>query len=220
MNWSKKVLWIALFSIPVLFACEEDSNSLIEDTITLKPGAEVGKDAQVWSYDPEGQIDRGTNRQDIVAYEWTKDGAPTTKYGLIEFDLSSLTNAQIIDAELVLYHDPSSVDLIHSQLSGSNEIIVQRITSSWEEAVGWDARPSTTTSGEILVPASTSETQDYVIDVTNLVQDMVNDPQNSFGFQFKIATEDYYRSVGFASSDHPDAELHPELRITYQVSRL
>lgn len=187
-----------------------------QNTISLKPGSEVGKDAQVWSYDPDGTLDRGTNRQDIVAYEWTKDGSPTTKYGLIDFDLSMLEGLQIVEAKLILYHDPTSVDLIHSQLSGSNEMIIQRITSTWEEPVSWGSKPATTTANEILVPASTSDDQDYEIDVTGLVQDMVDDPDNSFGFQFKIATEQYYRSVGFASSDHPQAELHPELIITYQ----
>jgi hypothetical protein len=214
MKLSIKIIGTFIFLCFFFLSCNEDSG--IENTLNLKPGSEKGKDAQVWSYDPQGALDRGTNRQDIVAYEWTKDGEATTKYGLIEFDLSSITTTQILEAKLLVYHDPTSADEIHSQLSGSNEIMVQRITSSWNENLGWNATPSTTSSGEIRIPASTSETQNYTIDVTNLVQNMVDDPENSFGFLFKIETKQFYRSVGFASSDHSNPDLHPELIVTYK----
>ncbi len=179
---------------------------------------DVSKDAQVWSYDAAGQLDRGTNRQDIVIYEWTKDGVPNTKYGLIDFDLSSIPeNATIIEAKLMLFHDPTSLDDEHSQLSGSNEAIISRITSEWDETVFWNIAPTTSNINATDIPASSSGTQDYSIDVTNLTQDIINDKSNSYGYLIKMAIQEHYRSLVFASSEHPNPDLHPQLKITYNL---
>ncbi len=57
---------------------------------------------------------------------------------------------------------------------------------------------------------------DYVgIDVTTLVQDMVDDPMGSFGFQLALANETLYRRMNFASSDHANSDLHPTLHVCY-----
>lgn len=178
----------------------------------------ASKDAQVWSWDPDGIADRGTTRRDIVAYEWTKNGVHTTKYGLIDFDLSQIpAGTEISNATLYLYHDPISVDLGHSQLSGSNAGRIERVTSDWEETVSWGIKPTSDDTKSVPVPASTSEDQDYAIDLTSLVQASVNDPENSFGYVLKINATSPYRSLVFASSEHPDASLHPRLVVTCVV---
>ena len=179
--------------------------------ITLR----ASKDAQIWSWDPEGEADRGTTRRDIVAYEWTKNGIPTTKYGLIDFDLSQIpAGAEISNATLYLYHDAGSVDLGHSQLSGSNDARIERVTSDWVESVSWGIQPSYDASESVFVPASQSNSQNYQIDLTPLVQASLADPDNSFGYALKINSTQFYRSLVFASSEHPDASLHPRLVIT------
>ena len=204
---------IALSGI-VLGSCDDDDKS---QEITLKPGAAEGKDAQVFSGDPTGNEDLGTNRRDLVAYEWINNSIPSTKYILIDFDLSFLeTNAVIEKAEIWLYHDEGSFDEGHSQLSGPNDIIVERIISDWEESGSWNERPTTTSINFASEPASTSETQNYQILVTRMVRDYVADPDNSYGFRIRMADSNPSRSVTFASSDHPDANLHPEIRITYR----
>lgn len=50
-----------------------------------------------------------------------------------------------------------------------------------------------------------------------MVQDMINDPENSHGILFKLTNEQYYRRMLFASSDNLDPKLHPELTITYET---
>ncbi len=57
---------------------------------------------------------------------------------------------------------------------------------------------------------------DVALNVTNLVQDMVNlSAANRFGFLFSLQTEVRYRSLVFASSDNSDPNLWPELEVTY-----
>ncbi len=186
-----------------------------ENRVTLK--AEDGKDAQVWSLDPDGIFDRGTDRRDIVIYEWTSDGIPGTKYGLIDFDFSSIPDqAKILKAELSLFHDPGSVDEGHSQRSGSNEAYIRRITSDWDETVAWGNQPSTTNENQTLLPASTSSTQNYVIDVTALTQDIIDDKAGSFGYLIRLVSEEFFRSLTFASGEHPDPTLRPTLEVIFE----
>ncbi|MCD4793185.1 MAG: DNRLRE domain-containing protein [Bacteroidales bacterium] len=190
------------------------------NVLILQPNGDQGKDAQIWTYDPTGIIDRGTNRTDIVIYEWTKNGAPTTKYGLIEFDLSDIPeNSSISSAYLSLFFDPESVDnqhiFGHCQLGGPNEAYLERITSTWEEPVCWNTQPTTTEENRVLIPASSSPTQDYIINVTLLTQDIIDNFDTSYGFMIKMVEAQYYKSLIFASSEHPNANLHPKLVVTY-----
>ncbi|MEZ4921033.1 MAG: T9SS type A sorting domain-containing protein [Saprospiraceae bacterium] len=57
-----------------------------------------------------------------------------------------------------------------------------------------------------------------MVDVTYLVQDMVDHPDESFGFKFSYLDEIPYKINLYASSENPDISLWPELTITYQVS--
>jgi hypothetical protein len=83
--------------------------------------------------------------------------------------------------------------------------------------VTWNTQPQTTTVNQVLIPSTTSSTQNFIdIDVTQLVSDMINNPASSFGFLFKLQTEQYYRKLVFASSDHPVDSLHPKLEVCIQ----
>jgi hypothetical protein len=92
-----------------------------------------------------------------------------------------------------------------------------RIIEPWvEEEVTWDNQPEHTSQNQVLLQASESEIQDYLdIDVTTLIQDMLDDPDNSHGLLFKLVVEEYYRSMLFASTDHEDPAKHPSLEVCY-----
>jgi hypothetical protein len=136
---------------------------------------------------------------------------------LVDFNLSGIGPATILDAKLSLYFNPNYWDPMHSQLSGSNECTLTRIVDPWEEYdVTWNNRPGFSTVNTVTLPASTSANQDYLnIDVTDLVQDMIDLPTSSHGFLMKMLTPTHYRRLVFSSSDHPDSARHPKLEITY-----
>jgi type IX secretion system substrate protein len=124
----------------------------------------------------------------------------------------------VLSAELSLYAwDATNGFGQHSSLSGSNEAWLRRVTSPWNEStVTWNTAPSSTTTNQVSVPGTSNPLQNYVdMDVTVLVQDMVNDPANSHGFLLREKTESYYRRMNFCTSDHPNSQLHPKLSITY-----
>jgi len=106
----------------------------------------------------------------------------------------------------------------HESLSGANTALLQRITEGWEEDdVTWNNQPQAHTVNQVTLAKSTSPTQDYLdIEVTNIVQDMVDNPSSNYGFLFRLETEEYYRRMCFAASNHTDPALRPTLVITYE----
>ncbi len=191
------------------------------DCITLKPNAEDGKDAFIWDLRPDNNY--GTSYEYTI-FAWTHDGVPAIRRCYIDFDLTQIPENSIIDsAELILYNDSTSLTSWgeHSQLSGSNAMIIQSIVDPWDEQeITWNNYPGYSTQDQVFVPESSSPHQNYHIDVTKLVQKEYEYPENNFGFKLQLKTEEFYRSVVFASSDHADTTLHPELKVCYSADTI
>ncbi|MFI5221767.1 MAG: DNRLRE domain-containing protein [Bacteroidia bacterium] len=183
------------------------------NSVVIKPNATVGKDATITSLSPN--LNYGSD-PDFASIAWTNGGTSFVERALISFDLSSVPqNAVITTATLSLYSNPVSTN---TQLStGVNVCLLQRITSTWTESgVTWSNQPTTTAVNQVALAQSNSTTQDYPnIDVTNLVIDMKNNPATSFGLMMQLQTEQNYRSMVLASSDHSDSTRWPKLVICY-----
>ena len=203
----KKILSLIIISLLV------SGTTISQNLLVLQPDSTQGKDARVNSLNnyTSGSSD------ELVISAWTFNTVDGIDREYLEFDLSSIPKDTIVQqASLYLYASDDLSTGNHSQLSGSNELLIQRVTTQWEEhTISWGTQPLTTEENQIITDTSTFELQDYVIDVTQLVQDMVNNPDSSFGFLFKLQTELKYRMVNFASSDHDVDSLHPKLVVYY-----
>ena len=207
------------YYILFLLLCFFNETIVSQTTIVLQPGPITGKDAAIFSLFPDSI---NGNYIYEIADAWTWQGAPGIIRCLMEFDLTTIPDsAEILDAKFSMYyhHIQTSIPQTQSSLSGPNTALLQRIVEPWgEDKVCWNNRPGSVITNQVILPESTDPEQDYPdIDVTALVQDMVNDPENSFGFLFRLQTEQYYRRMCFASSDHPVDSLHPKLVITYMA---
>lgn len=179
--------------------------------ITLQPDAQEGKDAKIWDLNPNTNY--GTDIH-YSAWAWTWSGSPGAARGLIEFDLSSIPlGATITEAKLSLFY---AISTSQGQ-AGSNETYLRRIIEPWSEnTVTWNTQPATTAQNQVYLPSSTYQDQDYPdIDVTDLVQDMIDNPGSSHGIMIQLITEVEYRSMKFASSDYSNAAKHPKMEITF-----
>ena len=214
-------------------------------TVTFKPNAAMGHDASIVTH--FGCILNGnTQSTDVMnfgnslhlqpmAWTWNTVGCPRGIIrSLIKFDqLSTIpSDAVIISAELKLFGVPSSVSHVSgnscypfSPYSAScpNQAYIQKVTGAWDEqTVTWNTQPTTTTLNQITIPPTTLQWNwdfsDSSADLVAMVQDMVSNPASNFGFMIKLETEVYYRSILFASSDHPDPKLWPELAVTYSYT--
>lgn len=208
-----------IFTIIIMTAYLVQSNA--QTALTLQPDGVTGKDALLHGLDTLVNTNFGNNTE-FPATAWTFGGTPGVVRSLIQFDLASIpTNATVTSAQLSLYAiDSTSGQGQHSTFSGSNESYLEKVTSAWDEStVTWNTQPSSTTVGRVMLPASTSATEDYLnINVTGLVQDMVTTPSTNFGFIFKLQLEEYYRRMNFSSSDHTNPALRPRLEVTYSIT--
>lgn len=180
--------------------------------MTYRPDWELGKDAYVDELNPNKNY---ATYQDYGAWAWTFGGNPGIGRSLLEFDLSSIPQTAVIDTALIsLYHNPNSTN---AGQSGANAAYLQRITSSWSEStVTWNTQPTTSTNNQVTLVASSSGTQNYIDqNVTALVQDMISSPSTSHGFMLKLQVEQILASMKFASSDHTNSSLHPQLYLCY-----
>jgi len=204
---------IAYFNVFQIILLLVSSTLISQETIILQPGPAEGKDAMVRTLNP---YQNWGDNEDLFVAAWTYNGDFGITRIVFNFDLSIIPDSsEIENAYLSLYYNPTCG---HEGHGGSNESYLSRITSPWEEnTVNWNNQPDITIQNQVLLPSSTSPDQDYInIDVTSLVIDMINNEENSHGFMLQLLNEDVYRSLIFASSDHPIENLHPKLEITLQ----
>lgn len=206
-------------------------------TLVFKPNATVGKDAPICKFDNDcistGETQTNADRnfgteETLWMKDWTWNAVGcsggTIRSLLCFTELSNIpSNAVIVSATLRLYGVTSDRNTSYPGAPASyyeNTVVVQQITSPWNEnTVTWNTQPSTTTANQFIIPQSTSEYNwnysNSSSELVAMVQNMVSG--NNYGFMLRLQTEQHYRNMVFASSDHPDASLHPELEVTYRV---
>lgn len=207
-----------------------------QTTVKFKPGPATGEDVVlVTTYNctlngysaPTEQLNNHLD-VNIVYGDWSFSAlgcSRGTERGLIRFSgLSTIpANAVILSAQLNLFGVSSSTWFPNSTYPGSpygttNEGWFRRVTGSWaQNTVTWNSQPTTTTTNQVAIQASASQWNWNVsLNVTQLVTDLRSSGQNN-GFMFSLQNEQMYRHVEFASSNHSDTTLWPELVVTYQV---
>lgn len=174
------------------------------------------EDVTIDDYNP------ANNYPDEIEYfcgGWTINGTPVRWRNLFKFDLSSIsTTATIQSASLSLYFPvQNNFFATDTSLTHPNTSILYRVTDQWSEnSITWNNAPNYSTINSVTIGPSVSSYQDFInIDVSALVQDMVNDPNNSYGFQLQMVDETQYARLLFASGDNPDPAKHPKLEVCY-----
>jgi len=211
------IIILMFLSGSTFIACKKEAKCDCKaDTITIakiiQPDGVVGKDAVIDSISP----DQNNGNSDLFSvFAWTNAGFFDIARALIEFDLSAIPpQTKIKGARLSLYWN-SSGNLIDQ--TGDNVFSIYRITQEWDEnTVTWNNQPAISNLHKVTVPKSTSPQQSYIdVDVTELIQDGINNPQVSHGFMLKLDQEFPYRLIVLASSDCADATKRPKLVVYY-----
>jgi len=136
---------------------------------------------------------------------------------LLQFDLSYISEgSEVLLAELSLYYyDPENRD--HHTTTGPNTAFIQKVTASWtESSITWNNQPSSTITDQSIILDMTESRGDLIDqDVSLIVQQMVNNRAENYGFIVKLEIEEGNKGMYFASSNHPNSDLHPKLTVTY-----
>ncbi len=152
---------------------------------------------------------------------WTYSGSTMFCRTAMKFILDEIpVGSEILSATLYLYSDPAktsnSDSNSNSQLSGSNAFYIERITQDWnDKAVTWNTQPASSTEGRMLIPASSSTTENIQIDLTKMVQNWVNTPALNYGVKMFLQTELHYRSRNYGSIENTNVAIRPKLVIEY-----
>lgn len=154
----------------------------------------------------------------MPATAWTHSSKLILYRTLVKWDFSEFDPAtQVESAVLYLYSDPANTsgEISNSTLSGANTVHIQRATQNWDETtVSWANGVTSTATGRVVLPASTSATENVTIDVTGLVREMVLNPATNYGIVMSLESEVKHRARNYASTNHPNTSLHPKLVIT------
>lgn len=196
-----------------------------QTTLSFRPDSCNGKDATVFVKTnlPEWSEKNFGHRDEISASGWTyggQGGEDGYSRSFIDFvDLKKIARGMTISsATLNLYGKTSSIFIKQGNVT-PNDCFVDRVTSPWEEStVNWNNKPSISFVNEAVIPGSQTTTwrYDVAVDVTKMVQDMINLPaDSSHGFCIRLQKEAYYRNLLFASSEYAEAALRPQLTLVF-----
>lgn len=146
-------------------------------------------------------------------------GGPNHARSLIHFDLSAYPPGTPIDvATLDLFgRGPVAGTGAAATVgnTGNNVCVIERVTSAWlDYTVTWNTTPSSTAVNAVTLPVSNQTIEDYEgIDVTALVQDMINNPGTSHGFLIRLVVEQPTRSLFFCGNGFADPAKRPRLNV-------
>ncbi|MBL7982479.1 MAG: DNRLRE domain-containing protein [Flavobacteriales bacterium] len=147
-------------------------------------------------------------------------GGENHSRSLIYFDLSALPPGTLVDEALLDLYGVGPVGLGAAASVGNigtNSCWLEQITEPWEDnTVTWNTRPATTSMNAILLPSSTQTIEDYVgMDVTGMVQAMINNPNTAHGFALRTEVESPTRGLFFCGAGFSDPSKRPRLRIKF-----
>jgi hypothetical protein len=176
--------------------------------------------------DTKYNYESDTTQTEIVSAAWTCNalGFPTCNFrGLFRYDVSAVpSNSVITSARLYLYAKKNNINgnLGNPTYGTHNVSLLQKVTQAWQvSGTGWLNQPAITTANQKSIPQSISSAENYVVEVTDFVQDWVNHPETNYGMLLRLETEDYYNSMVFNSGQAPDS-LRPKLEICYNNETL
>ena len=162
-----------------------------------------------------------TSQPEIVSAAWTcnAQGFPVCDFrGLFKYDISSVpANAVVQSAKLYLYAKTNNINGVSGSptYGSANSSLLQKVIQPWQVGnTGWLNQPEATNINQKTLAQSTSNAQNYVVDVTDFVQDWVSHPETNYGMLLRLVTEQYYNSMIFHSGQAPDS-LRPRLEICY-----
>lgn len=144
-------------------------------------------------------------------------GGINSNRALFDFDLSYIPSGAIITSSKLNLYGKGATGTLSGNIGTDNSSLIQRVTAPWtENVVTWNSQPTATSQNEVTLPHTSNSIQDYLnTDVTNLVQDMVDN--GNYGFMLRLVNETVNNALLFYSSDHTDSSKHPSLEVCYEI---
>lgn len=153
----------------------------------------------------------------VITFDNTliSDGLISQTYINFDFLDDLCDDAVITSARLKLFADTNTSG--HSTSATDNNcILLQRVFAGWDETTMATTLPPVSGINVSFLDSPTSTYQNYDLDVTTLTQDII--ANGGFGFAMIPQCSDKNMTFQFASKDHPNTALHPQLILTIDDS--
>ena len=183
-----------------------------QQTIVIQPGPDESFFTYVNSAFP---YDNFYIYPSIIAAAWTYQGEFGVGRSFLKFDLSLIPeNVEIIHAKLDMYYNPTSAHVGHA---GNSNWRISLITEDWDfKDMNWYKQPAVSNSEFVTLPPAQTYNQNFEnIDVTELIIQCLANPDQYFGFGFRVMDENIYNSIILSSCQHTNPLLWPRLSIVY-----
>jgi len=168
-----------------------------------------------------------SSKNEITMFTWTANSIGLPLYNgrtFIKYDVTNIPkNAIINNAKLYLFAKKTGA---LNGLSGSptfgtaNSVLMQKIVSPWNAInLNFSNIPAIDSNSQQELAQSSNTAQDYTVDMTNFVQDWVNDPNSNYGVMMRMKTENNpYNSMVFESAQSPDSNRRARVEICYSLT--
>lgn len=185
------------------------------NTIIIQPGPVEGKDAEigVWFLPNGTESYYGVGGGETVeCYVQENIGSAVFQEVLLQFPLGDIPpGATIVSAKLEVYGYG-----IINYVNQFATMRISKITSNWDEnSVSWENKPLREYPPvESIVFLHEGMLNWYEADITEVVQEWVDEPSLNYGLNFHLAPNE--ASSEIHSSDNPDSSKRPKLIVKYQ----
>lgn len=184
-----------------------------EISIRLRPDADFGQDAMLY-YSVHYPLAPDYNYATYGYFEdwkWTEMSQDMVRKSVIKFNYFGLPQSTILTSANMLL-------MGHSHSGAGNGSYLKRITEDWcESCVTWNSQPATTATDQVSLPASTTSTQNYTVDVSTLMKYFLLNPDEYFGYFLELQAPAYYKDMSFYSSDDATSTNRPSLTFTFRI---
>lgn len=207
----KHLILIFVSMIAVIF----QSQAL--ETIVIQPDSITGKDATVHSFTPSSNFG---NNPILQASSWEVGNKVALMRFYLDFPVGLPENAVLESVKLSLKEaHADSPTYGHFYQFGSNSCYVKRVLEEWDDQlITWESQPKVGEGDVVEIPRSSVYNQDYEdIDVTSLFLTANSQVIKSFSLAVMMEVETGYKTMMFASSEHPDSTKRPKLTIQYYL---
>ncbi|MBR4498711.1 MAG: DNRLRE domain-containing protein [Bacteroidales bacterium] len=159
------------------------------------------------------------NYEYIRTWRWTHSGKPTYVRALFDIDISQIPSDAIIEyATLELKGVDHNTNLTeHNPSYKSNASWLELVTEYWDETqVTWNTQPASSSIYRVELENSSSRTQNYSVDITDLISRMISDT-SVHGLMLRLKQEERYTRMTFASPFYSIDSLRPFVSIKYKT---
>ena len=208
-------------------------------TLSVQPNGMFGNDAVLRRIDKPGyghvvNTNYGTYAN-LIPFYGTWSSLPNLGKGIIKFEYNGLSETTNSTTNLTLYGFHYRF-IASTNPSVHNNVLIKRIKNgvSWSEhtvtynsfytnntSVNVESTPVAEISSQGAVGSTVTAQYIKTVDISNIVEDQINQTHENNGMFYELKHNDKYRSQYFYGSDYvDDANKRPKLSITFTLPEL